>query len=317
MEPEIVVNKNQGLKAIRIGVLMGGASSEREISLRSGHAVLEALLSKGLNAFAVELSKHPHDWSEQIIAAKVERAFIALHGTYGEDGCIQGLLEILRIPYTGSGVLASSVCMHKALTKSILAQHHLPTPVDVPLENGVPVSFPVFVKPVAEGSSVGLHHVADAAQWHALALSDTSAWLIESCVVGKEIAASVLNGKALALVEIAPKSGLYDFESKYTAGATEYYCPARLSDEVKARCQDLAERAVAVLGCIGAPRVDLIVPESGEPVILEVNTIPGMTSTSLLPKAAAREGLGFADLCMAILQDAMLAYTPHSRTGKE
>lgn len=306
-----------GWKNIRIGVLMGGASSEREISLRSGHAVLEALLSKGLNAFAVELSNHPYDWSEQIIAAKLEQAFIALHGTYGEDGCIQGLLEILRIPYTGSGVLASSICMHKGLTKSLLAQHHLPTPVDVPLEHGVPVSFPVFVKPVAEGSSVGLHLVADVAQWHALGLQDTSMWLIESCVLGKEIAVSVLNGKALDLVEITPKSGLYDFDSKYTAGATEYHCPARLSDALTMRCQHLAERAVEALGCIGAPRVDLIVPESGEPVILEVNTIPGMTVTSLLPKAAAREGLSFADLCIAILQGVSLAYKPHRRSGEE
>lgn len=299
------------LKNKRIGVLMGGASSEREISLRSGSAVLNALQSQGLNVFALELSNNSKEWAEQIQAAKVEVAFIALHGTYGEDGCIQGLLEILQIPYSGSGVMASAMCINKALTKAILAQYHLPTPQDVPLMDGVPADFPVFVKPIAEGSSVGLHRVENAAQWHALGLKNIQSLLIEQVVAGKEIAVSVLHGRALPPVEIAPKSGLYDFASKYTAGATEYFCPARLPETQLTLCRDMAAHAVKVLGCKGAPRVDLIAKDDGSVVILEVNTIPGMTATSLLPKSASKAGLGFTELCLEILQGVTFNVDPY------
>lgn len=292
-----------------IAVLMGGASSEREISLRSGAAVFAALKQQGLDVVAVDLVLNTKLWHRQIKDSQAEVAFIALHGTYGEDGCIQGLLESMQIPYTGSDVLASALCMDKRLTKSVLQIAGVKTPRNVILKDRVPTSYPVFVKPVAEGSSVGLHYVKDAAEWLALGIQDTKQWLIEDCVLGMEVAVGVLNGKALTPVEIEPKSGRYDFESKYTVGATDYYCPARLSTACKQKCMEIAEQAVAVLGCSGAPRADLIVPKHGEPVLLEVNTIPGMTATSLLPKAAAEMGISFEALCVAIVETAQLGGT--------
>ncbi len=291
----------------RIVVLMGGASAEREISLRSGQAVCQALQkAKGLHVQALALSEDTTEWVAQIQDVRPDMAFIALHGTYGEDGCIQGLLEVLRIPYTGANVVASGLCMDKRLTKRVLHDAGIRTPEDALLRDGAPQVYPVFVKPVAEGSSVGLHYVEDAKAWDALALHDTQAWLVEQCVRGVEVAVSVLDGKALPPVEVAPKSGMYDFASKYTAGATDYYCPARLSSSQTKRCMQIAEQAVAETGCAGAPRVDLIVPDIGAPVVLEVNTIPGMTETSLLPKAAAQAGIDFTELCLRILQTASL-----------
>jgi len=301
----ISINKTNLLDK-RIAVLMGGSSNEREISLRSGQAVAEALKTKGLNAIAVDLSTDTTLWQQQILDVNPDIAFIALHGTYGEDGCIQALLELMQIVYTGSDVMASALCMNKKLTKDLLNADGITTPQTATLIAGMPSFYPVFVKPVSEGSSVGLHYVADQHAWSALDLGNPDEWLIEDCVVGKEIAVSVLNGKALTPVEIAPKSGMYDYESKYTAGATDYYCPARLSDAVLQQCKTIAEKAVAALGCEGAPRVDLIVPETGQPVVLEVNTIPGMTATSLLPKSAAQEGMDFPTLCAAILEAALM-----------
>jgi len=290
----------------RIAILMGGASAEREISVKSGNAVLQALKGEGLDAVAVDLSTNTQLWVQQIEEVHADMAFIALHGTYGEDGCVQGMLEILNIPYTGSGVTASALCMHKGMTKAVLHGAGIAVPQDVVLRDGCPQAYPVFVKPMAEGSSVGLYYVADAAAWAGLDLGMQQQWLVEPCVQGVEVAVSVLAGKALPPVEVAPKSGVYDFDAKYTQGATDYYCPARLSEQRLQQCMDIAEKAVAVLGCSGAPRVDFIVPAEGEPVVLEVNTIPGMTATSLLPKAAAALGIDFARLCMMILRNSGL-----------
>ncbi|MDX8388665.1 MAG: D-alanine--D-alanine ligase [Ghiorsea sp.] len=286
----------------RIAVLMGGCSSEREISLRSGQAVFEALQSKGLEVLAVDLSGDSKTWQAQIEQSNADLVFIALHGTYGEDGCIQGLLETMNIPYTGSDVLSSALCMNKKLSKVVMEAEGIITPQSAILKDGAPASYPVFVKPVAEGSSVGLHYVENEAAWSVLDLQNDAYWLVEACVTGVEVAVGVLNGKALPPVEVAPKSGMYDFASKYTAGATNYYCPARLTKEKIKQCMSIAEKSVVVLGCKGAPRVDLIVPSAGSPVVLEVNTIPGMTATSLLPKAAAEVGVDFPALCVAILE---------------
>ena len=292
----------------RIGVLMGGNSSEREISLRSGNAVLAALQRSGLNAIAIDLNGDSSiHWPEQIQNAGIDVAFIALHGTLGEDGAVQGLLEILEIPYTGSGVTASALCMHKRLTKIVLNEAGLKAPVDVPLTAEGPSRYPVILKPVAEGSSVGLHFLDSQSDWDALNISDPSGWMAEMPVKGVEIAVSVLNGKALPIVEVAPNSGVYDFASKYTAGATQYFCPARLPAETLRLCMQRAEAAIAATGCFGAPRVDMIVADGGEPMILEVNTIPGMTETSLLPKAAAAAGINFDQLCSQILTTAKLS----------
>ncbi len=296
----------------RVGVLMGGTSSEREISLRSGTAVLKALLNAGVDAVGIDLTEH---WPKRIREANIQTAFIALHGTLGEDGCIQGMLEIMRIPYTGSGVTASALCMHKQLCKQVLDKAGLTSATSLPLSADGPIRYPVIVKPVAEGSSIGLHMVENAEQWKALNISDCDTWMAEMPVRGVEVNVSVLSGTALPVVEVAPRSGVYDFASKYTSGATEYFCPARLPAETLRVCMERSKQAVAACGCSGAPRVDLIVPDGGEPVILEINTIPGMTETSLLPKAAAAAGISFEDLCLRILQDACLEYaTPGALT---
>lgn len=291
----------------RIGVLMGGASSEREISLRSGRAVLAALTHLGLDAVGLDLRE---DWVTQIRAAELDTAFIALHGTWGEDGCVQGLLEIMRIPYTGSSVTASGLCMHKLLCKAVLQRAGIKVPVDIPIEADGPLRYPVIVKPVEEGSSVGLHRLSNVDDWRALGITDSSGWMAEMPVKGVEVAVAVLNGEALPPVEVEPKSGVYDYASKYTTGATEYFCPARLPAETLGLCMRRSELAVQVTGCKGAPRVDIIVADGGEPVVLEINTIPGMTETSLLPKSAAAAGIDFDQLCLRMLQSAALHVQP-------
>lgn len=287
----------------KVGVLMGGISAERNISLKSGQAVLKALLDSGIHAVAIDLQQ---DWADQIKQHHIDAAFIALHGTWGEDGCIQGLLETMAIPYTGSSVMASALCMNKQLTKQLLQQAGLKTPVDIPLQPEGPIRYPVFIKPVQEGSSVGLHHIHNQQEWQQLSITSSLHWMAEMPVKGVEVAVSVLDGTALMPVEVKPKSGVYDFSSKYTLGATEYFCPARLPAETLRLCMQQAELAIQTTECKGAPRVDMIVSDGGAPVILEINTIPGMTETSLLPKAAAAAGLSFKDLCLRMLSTATL-----------
>ncbi|MDQ6954505.1 MAG: D-alanine--D-alanine ligase [Mariprofundaceae bacterium] len=292
-------------RAKKVAVLMGGRSAERDISLQSGHAVLAALKSAGVNSIAIDLQA---DWASHIHNAAVDVAFIALHGTWGEDGCIQGLLETMDVPYTGSGVAASALCMNKVRTKQLLQHAGLTVPVDITINHDGPIRYPVFIKPVDEGSSVGLHQVNNVHDWQALQLDQTRQWMAEMPVKGVEVAVSVLNGTALMPVEVNPISGVYDFASKYTQGATEYFCPARLPAEMLRLCMQQAEHAVQITGCKGAPRVDMIVGDGGVPSLLEVNTIPGMTETSLLPKAAAAAGIDFQQLCLKILGSASLEH---------
>jgi len=287
----------------RVGVLMGGVSNERDISLKSGRAVLAALLHSGVDAVEIDLRE---DWLAQVQESSIEVAFVALHGLWGEDGCVQGMLEIMQLPYTGSGVTASGLCMNKRLCKAVLERAGVKTPVDIPINADGPLRFPVFVKPESGGSSIGLHQIHDAGAWQALNIGDTHGWMAEMPVQGVEIAVSVLNGEALIPVELAPRSGVYDYASKYTVGATEYFVPARLPAETLGLCMQRAEQAVAVTGCTGAPRVDMIVGDGGEPLVLEINTIPGMTETSLLPKAAAAAGIDFDALCLRMLETAGL-----------
>jgi D-alanine-D-alanine ligase len=286
-----------------VGVLMGGSSGEREISLCSGRAVSAALERSGIQVTELDLN---HRWPEQIQDSGIDAAFITLHGTLGEDGAIQGLLEIMGIPYTGSGITASALCMDKQLSKSVLEKAGIKTPVEIRLGSDGPLRYPVILKPVAEGSSIGLHFLNSREEWDALDISNPAGWMAEMPVRGPEIHVSTLNGKALPPVEIVPKSGIYDFESKYTVGATEYFCPARIPAETLRLCMQRAEEAVEATGCDGAPRIDMIVADGGEPVILEINTIPGMTETSLLPKAAAQAGISFDELCCRILAAATL-----------
>ncbi len=295
----------------RVGVLMGGLSAEREISLKSGAAVLNALQSRGVDAIGIDLTDN---WAASILAADIQTAFITLHGTLGEDGCVQGLLETMAMPYTGSGVTASALCMDKLLCKQVLQAAGLKTPIDIAIAADGPIRYPVFIKPVSEGSSIGLHHLKSVSDWTALNLDDATQWMAELPVKGVEIAVSVLNGKALMPVEVVPHSGVYDYASKYTLGATEYFCPARLPAETLAYCMQRAEQAVTATGCTGAPRVDMIVDSGGEPLILEINTIPGMTETSLLPKAAAAAGIDFGSLCLSMIEHAGLE---HSRCERD
>ncbi|MDQ7010934.1 MAG: D-alanine--D-alanine ligase, partial [Mariprofundaceae bacterium] len=246
------------------------------------------------------------DWPRQIREADIRTAMLALHGWLGEDGCVQGMLEIMRIAYTGSGVRSTSLCMHKHLCKVILREARLAVPVDIPIGEGGPIRYPVVLKPVSQGSSIGLRFIHSPQEWAALSIDRPSDWMAEMPVKGIEVAVSVLNGHALPPVEVAPHSGVYDYSAKYTHGATEYFCPARLPAETLRLCMQRAEQAIEALGCSGAPRVDMIVADGGEPYILEINTIPGMTETSLLPKAAAAAGISFDDLCLRILETASL-----------
>ncbi|ALC17649.1 D-alanine--D-alanine ligase [Desulfuromonas soudanensis] len=301
------------LKSKKIAVLMGGRSAEREISLRTGKAVLGALQGAGYRAVAIDAGR---DLAARLTAEEVEVAFIALHGRYGEDGTVQGMLEMMDIPYTGSGVMASSVAMDKVATKKLLLYHELPTPGFLPFFRGGDLEalvqdcrhFPLVVKPAREGSTIGVHIVQDAEGLRrgvAEALEHDDLLLVEDYIRGMEITVGVLDDQALPIIQVAPKGGFYDFHAKYTAGQTEYILPALLDAQVYGRIQEAAVSACRILGCRGAARVDFMVRER-EFYCLEVNTIPGMTETSLLPKAAAHAGISFGELTLRILEGAGL-----------
>lgn len=301
------------LKQKRTAVLMGGLSAEREISLKTGNAVLKALLENGCNAVAVDVG---HDLPVQLRDAQTEQAFICLHGRYGEDGTVQGLLEMMQIPYTGSGVMSSSVAMDKVVSKQILLYHGISTPDFVAYRDGEDRAallercrnFPLVVKPAREGSTIGITIAEDRCGLEEgldLALELDELVLIEDFIKGDEVTVSVLNGVPLPIIKIVPKSGFYDYQSKYTPGQTEYILPAPLDAALYRRLQDTSVAACRALSCRGAARVDFMIREK-EFFCLEVNTIPGMTATSLLPKAAAEAGLSFNELVMQILDDAGL-----------
>jgi D-alanine-D-alanine ligase len=299
----------------KIGVLMGGLSSEKAISLETGEAVVASLQDRGYDAHPLFVDR---DVDLVLRQADIEVAFIALHGRYGEDGCIQGLLETMGIPYTGSDVLSSALAMHKVKAKEIFRLHNLPTPpyyvlrgdedADVLAAHG-DFGYPVVIKPVCEGSSVGVELVGGPDELVAAcerAFCFDRELLVERFIGGQEVSVAVLGDRPLGAVEIAPKSGFYDYGAKYTRDATEYHIPPRLSPERYRGVLTHAERAHRALGCAGATRVDLIVSETGNEYLLEVNTVPGMTRTSLLPKIAHSAGLGFDDLVEAILGGAHL-----------
>jgi D-alanine-D-alanine ligase len=303
------------MKTKRIGVLMGGLSEERDVSLRSGAAVAKALRDGGYtNVIEIDVGK---DVAQRLIAEKIEVAFIALHGRYGEDGCIQGLLESLFIPYTGSGVLASSVGMEKVFTKQVFVQRGIPTPAYAvyastadALKQDPAFGFPCIVKPSREGSSVGVHLVKDRSQYEA-ACTDAGKYageiLVEQFVKGREVQGAVLDGEALGVIEIKVAREFYDYEAKYGKDSgTQYLFPAPLKPRVYERVMELCLKAHQALGCSGATRSDAIVTPSGEITLLEVNTLPGMTATSLLPKIAAGKGISFLQLCERLLASASL-----------
>jgi len=293
-----------------IGVLLGGIGPEREISLKTGEAIATALESRGHEVVRVYVDR---DIDRVLRQRPIDVAFIALHGTYGEDGCVQGLLEIMGIPYTGSNVLASALAMDKLKAKELFRLYNVPTPpyycVDAEdleklEEMHGSFGFPVFVKPRRSGSSVGAGKANDMLELklrcEEAAQYDRSV-LVERFVAAKEIAVGVLDGRALGAVEIVPKGQFFDYKSKYQKGQSEFHFPARLPPTRYKGVLTLAERAHRALGCSGATRVDLLVTEGENEYVLEVNTIPGMTPTSLLPQIAAGSGYDFPGLCEAIL----------------
>ena len=303
------------MKDKRIGVLLGGLGSEREISLKTGEAVAKALVERGYDVQRVYVDR---DLDRVLRQSPIDAAFNALHGPYGEDGCVQGLLEMMGIPYTGSGVLASALAMDKLKSKELFRLYNVPTPPyyvidqarlgDLEETHGS-FGFPVFVKPRRAGSSVGAGKANGMGELRArcedAAQFDRSI-LVERFVGGREITVGILDGRALGALEIVPKSGVYDYRSKYQAGQSDYHFPARLSPTRYKGVLNIAERAAACLGVTGAARVDLLVTEGENEYVLEVNTLPGMTPTSLLPKIAAGAGYSFEDLCEAILERATL-----------
>ncbi|MGE0642410.1 MAG: D-alanine--D-alanine ligase [Nitrospira sp.] len=305
----------------RIGVLMGGRSSERDISLKTGQAVYQALIRLGYDAVAIDVTNRLHqDLENQHVAI----AFLSLHGPGGEDGAVQGFLETLGIPYTGSGVRASAVGMHKAVTKTLLAAHGVPVAAGTVVREGdrpslarilreAHLGLPIVVKPVAQGSTIGVTVVRRAGEWkEALALAhrfDPEA-MVESYIPGHEAAVSLIGSAAegvtvLPAIEIVAPEGFYDFSAKYQKGKTQYLCPAPFPPKVVRQVSELARRTYTVLGCEGAARVDFRITPRGRPYVLEINTVPGMTETSLLPMAAAQVGIGYDALVEHILQSAL------------
>ncbi|WP_224365212.1 D-alanine--D-alanine ligase [Hyalangium versicolor] len=304
------------LKNKRIGVLMGGLSAERDVSLRTGAAVSKALRSLGYDVVDVDVGK---DVAARLVAEKVDVAWIALHGRYGEDGSIQGLLESLFIPYTGSGVLASALGMEKVYAKQVFTHHGIPTPPYKVFSDAqtaraavdsLPFPFPVVVKPSREGSSVGVH-VCKTKEAYLAAVEDASKYagflLVEQFIKGREVQGAVLDNEALGVIEVVPAREFYDAEAKYKAGSgTQYRFPAPLPPDQYARVNEVCLAVHKALGCSGASRSDVIAIESGEVFVLEINTLPGMTETSLLPKIAAGRGIDFPALCERILLSASL-----------
>ena len=295
-------------KPLNIVVMLGGPSAEREVSLRSGAAVAAALRSLGHHV--TELDPQTEVWS---LPPGTDAVFLALHGTYGEDGTVQRQLDRLGVPYTGCAAEASRVAFDKVLTKQACVAAGVPTARFVVVNSAAtpwPAGWrpPVVLKPVRQGSSVGLQFVDTLDQWPAAlaaSLQFDSEVLVEEKIVGRETTVGILDGAALPIVEVRPKKGVLDYQNKYTPGATEYFCPADFDSETTRKIQTAALGAFRAVGGRDYARVDVMVRENGEPVVLEVNTLPGMTATSLLPKAAAVIGLDYAPLCHRMVELAL------------
>ncbi len=304
------------LQGKKIGVLMGGLSVERDVSLRTGAAVAGALRGLGYDVVDIDANR---ELPLSLAKEKIEAAFIALHGRYGEDGSVQGLLEAMFIPYTGSGVLASAVGMEKTFAKQIFIAHGIPTPPHVAFHDAksahaaidsLPFPFPVVVKPSREGSSVGVH-VCKTREQYKVAVDDAAKYagtlMVERFVKGREVQGAVLDDESLGAIEIIPANEFYDYESKYKANSgTRYVFPAPLPPDQYQRVNEVCLAAHKALGCSGATRSDVIAAEDGGVFLLEVNTLPGMTATSLLPKIAEGRGIDFPALCERLLLGAAL-----------
>ena len=298
---------------LNITVLRGGPSAERDISLRTGDAVAKALRSLGHRVW--ELDPRPDDLR---LGPETEVVFLALHGTYGEDGTVQRQLDVLGVPYTGCDAEASRVAFDKVLTKQRCQASGVPTAPYVAVRSAdapwpVGGCLPVVVKPVRQGSSVGLQFVDRIEDWRGAleaALQHDTEALVEPRIVGRETTVGILADEPLPIVEVRPRQGAYDYANKYTAGRTEYFCPAPFDAATTAAIQSAAVGAFRAVGGRDYARVDVMVTARGEPQVLEVNTLPGMTETSLLPKAAAAARLGYADLCQRMIDLALRHVSP-------
>lgn len=310
----------------RVGVLYGGHSAEREVSLMSGEGVCEALREQGVDAHLFDTGRQS---LTELAQAGFDRVFIALHGRYGEDGTIQGALELLGIPYTGSGPMASSLSMDKIMTKRVWLQHGLPTPGFVVL-NGIAdlpkaaaLGWPLMIKPPHEGSTLGITRVNEASELKAayeLAAGFDEEVLAEQFIKGREITVPVLgkgaDARALPVVEIVAPGGNYDYEHKYISDATQYFCPADLDEALTDHVQRLAEKAYRALGCEGWGRADFMLDKDGKAWLLEMNTSPGMTSHSLVPMSARAASMSYGELCVAILSTASCKVRGVGRGGE-
>jgi D-alanine-D-alanine ligase len=303
---------------LNIVVMLGGPSAEREVSLRSGAAVAAALRSLGHQV--TELDPRTEVWE---LPADTDVVFLALHGTYGEDGTVQRKLDQLGVPYTGCDAASIRVAFDKVLTKQACVAAGVPTARFVVVNSAAtpwPAGWqpPVVLKPVRQGSSVGLQFVEEVGQWPAAlaaSIQFDSEVLVEEKIIGRETTVGILAGAALPVVEVRPKKGVLDYQNKYTPGATEYFCPADFDPVTTRKIQAAALGAFHAVGGRDYARVDVMVQAEGQPVVLEVNTLPGMTGTSLLPKAAALIGLDYAQLCQRMVELA-LRRSPPGTTGR-
>lgn len=302
------------MKDKHIIVLMGGPSAEAEVSRRTGAAIAEALITKEYHVSTLELN--PRTVLQDIENLKGDVVFNAIHGRYGEDGALQGLLEMAEIPYTGSGIMAHSVGMNKKVSKDVFKGAQIPTAESVSYNGNLQskddiikdieakFSLPVVLKPATQGSSIGVTIVKEQGQL-AKAVTEALTYdpilVVEQYLNGREFTVSVLDGKALAIIEIRPHSGEYDYTSKYTAGATDYLVPAPISDTMTKEMQAIGELVYREVQASGAIRVDVMTDDKDNMYVLEYNTIPGMTATSLVPKAAREVGIDFPELCEKIL----------------
>ncbi|MCD6133040.1 MAG: D-alanine--D-alanine ligase [Deltaproteobacteria bacterium] len=289
---------------MKIAVVCGGKTNEREVSLRTGEAVYNALSKRGYEVCKIDCAER---CLEKIMESKADMVFIALHGGDGENGTLQAALDMLSIPYTGSGKKASMLAMDKFLTKILLSYYNIPMPKFTLVENKNYSwnHFPAVVKPREEGSSVDVCFVYNEKELHQTVdklLNRHDSLLIEEAISGRELTVSILRGEVLPIIEIKPHHGFYNYHNKYTVGSTQYIIPAVLPEVVEKLCENIALKIYNILNCRGMARIDMILSKGNIPYILEVNTIPGMTETSLLPKAASAKGYSFEDMAQAILQ---------------
>ncbi|QCI22088.1 D-alanine--D-alanine ligase [Buchnera aphidicola] len=297
----------------KIAVLLGGTSSEREISIRSGNYIVQSLLKSGFNVHAIDTYNYS---ITDLKKEKFDKVYIALHGKGGEDGSIQGVLEYLKIPYTGSGIMASAISIDKFRTKLLWKSHNLPIIPDVYIKkNAIPLNtyaikqilklkFPVLVKPNNQGSSIGITLVSSAKELSKginLAANYNDDILIEQFIIGKEYTVSILNQKTLPIINISTRNSFYDYNAKYKSSSTEYLCPSKLNIKQEKKLNEIAISAWNILGCKGCGRIDVILDHENKFWLLEVNTIPGMTNRSLVPIAAKEAGISFDKLVLLIL----------------